>query len=832
MQWKVVNVSLFLVICVSLTACGPSASETNALGTAVAASIFATQTAGALALAATPAPPIAGPVPPTAPPTAAPVQPTTPSAPAGLQLAGFWEGTGERPGIALRISFSIAEGSDEVGDLKITATCAGSAAPDGEFTFPGSKIEDDVFAAFGTVGQFVSSDKAEGAFDAGVRITCGQGEVPLSGEWVATKTRTQSPAGASVLPTATPAPPTPTPPIIGEMASIPAGTFQRGCDPAHAYAGACESDLPLYTVYLDAFRIDKTEVTNAQYAHCVSAGGCTEPASYSSATRSSYYDNPLYANHPVIWVNWHQASAYCAWAGKRLPTAAEWEKAARGSSDTRPFPWGDAEPSCTLANFRECIGDTNAVGSYPAGASPYGALDLIGNVGEWVSDWLRSYGSGSNQRLFSNNPLGAVSGTAKMTLGGGWSTYEGNLQDRETSLSSLFPSDENALVSQYDNAGFRCAASAGDGTGQPASLGAGAAAAETPVATALPPVQAAPPQPGKAGAAGRVLWNNQPVSGTAVNICTEYSLFSGCGGKLYSTKTDRQGAFGFKDVPPNSYYLLVHAVDLDGWFFQRPARAFYSAAPITYSLTAGQTLIFDDVQIWKHDLQGGSAKPGEKPDQKTATLTWKAYPGAAYYGVYIGEQALGEPIGERVNDNSVTVTGPPVSEWWRIEAFNGQGVKIAQSRYLDFKALRSPASSGGAARPAATRPRALPAVPAAPTPGPSGANGAQAGTAVPFQVIACPTQGVAITAITVASPGWWNIRGSADIPDLEYWKGEISADGKGWTVLKRSTSPLRDGVLVEFNTSTVAPGAYQLRLMAVDRTGNYPEPCVIQVSIG
>jgi formylglycine-generating enzyme required for sulfatase activity len=214
-----------------------------------------------------------------------------------------------------------------------------------------------------------------------------------------------APVVTQIAPTVLPPAPTEPVSLVPVLIKIPAGEFSMGStrgDP---------DEKPVHPVYLETFFIDKFEVTNAQYKICVEAGVCKPP----DGTRLQDYTNPEAANYPVARVDWYMAKTFCEWRGARLPTEAEWEKAARGT-DGRTFPWGE-QVSCDLANYLDCGSVPQPVGSHPQGASPYGVEDLAGNVYEWVADFYSDIYYASSP---AKNPTGPQAGTLRVIRGGAW----------------------------------------------------------------------------------------------------------------------------------------------------------------------------------------------------------------------------------------------------------------------------------------------------------------------------------------------------------------------------------------------------------------------------
>jgi len=219
---------------------------------------------------------------------------------------------------------------------------------------------------------------------------------------------------------------------------VPAGEFTMGSD------NGDDNEKPVHVVLMDAFWIDQTEITNDMYALCVKDGACDAPGSKESLTRPTYYGEAEYNSYPVIFVDWNRAKTYCQWAGRRLPTEAEWEKAARGT-ESFVYPWGNAMPDKYLLNYNDFIGDTTEVGIYPNGASPYGALDMAGNVWEWVNDW---FAPDYYQNSAVSNPLGPSTGRTHVLRGGSWNLNEALVR---STYRGTHPSEPNLAI------GFRCA---------------------------------------------------------------------------------------------------------------------------------------------------------------------------------------------------------------------------------------------------------------------------------------------------------------------------------------------------------------------------------------
>ena len=193
------------------------------------------------------------------------------------------------------------------------------------------------------------------------------------------------------------------------MIFVTAGPFTRG--------SSTNTDEPQGQISIDGFFVDKTEVTNKDYAACVRLGKCTEPKSKEVGDLKDYYGNNKYDAYPVVNITWAQAKAYCEFRGKRLLTEAEWEKAARALAGAA-YPWGNIAPDCKRSHFKDCkLKSPQTVGTLTAGASPYGVMDMSGNVREWVADFYSATAYKDDPKI---NPTGPKTGTNHVVRGGSY----------------------------------------------------------------------------------------------------------------------------------------------------------------------------------------------------------------------------------------------------------------------------------------------------------------------------------------------------------------------------------------------------------------------------
>jgi formylglycine-generating enzyme required for sulfatase activity len=277
-------------------------------------------------------------------------------------------------------------------------------------------------------------------------------------------------AALTAITTVTPSPapsatPVPTPePVVDETTGarliyVPGGIFRMGDNDGES------DESPSHIVKLDPYFIDETEVTNGQYAYCVDEGVCNPPSRPGATLHRAYFGDPAFDDYPVIFVNWFDARNYCAWRGARLPSEAEWERAAAYDpvqAIKYRYPWGDefdgtsvnfCDTNCPQVDknieFDDKHNDTAPVATFPDGASPFGVYDMAGNVMEWVSDW---YDPRYYRESTDTNPLGPLEGEFKSLRGGSWLSSENEV--RTSGRSSYLPSVSRA------NLGFRCAMTA------------------------------------------------------------------------------------------------------------------------------------------------------------------------------------------------------------------------------------------------------------------------------------------------------------------------------------------------------------------------------------
>ncbi|MBI2757298.1 MAG: SUMF1/EgtB/PvdO family nonheme iron enzyme [Chloroflexi bacterium] len=217
-----------------------------------------------------------------------------------------------------------------------------------------------------------------------------------------------------------------------QLVYVPAGDFVMGLG---------YGTTPQKTISLDSYWIYKTDVTNKMYAQCVAAGNCAAPA---QELGTPDYINPDYGDYPVVGVTWDMASNYCQWSQGQLPSEAQWEKAARGPGGN-VYPWGNDKPACDLLNIQGCLGHTSGVNDYPAGKSPYGLLDMAGNVFQWVNDF---YAENYYDTMPALNPTGPVSGDMRVIRG---SSFE---SEASQTLAGVRRPAAPAYTSR--DVGFRC----------------------------------------------------------------------------------------------------------------------------------------------------------------------------------------------------------------------------------------------------------------------------------------------------------------------------------------------------------------------------------------
>lgn len=226
------------------------------------------------------------------------------------------------------------------------------------------------------------------------------------------------------------------------MVKIPAGSFIRGS----SQGSGRTDEVPRTKIYVDGFTIDKYEVTNSRYLTFIAATGHKEP--FNVYSEGSLFKVPGIDDLPVVQVTWHDAADYCQWVGKRLPTEAEWEKAARGR-DGRIYPWGNDPPTQEHANYDRDWAKKSTlkpVGTQPKGASPYGVHDMAGNAREWVQDW---YDRDYYQHAPKRNPKGPDKSLLKVIRGGSWRSFDADIRTASRG--------KGGFALKTHGTGFRCA---------------------------------------------------------------------------------------------------------------------------------------------------------------------------------------------------------------------------------------------------------------------------------------------------------------------------------------------------------------------------------------